>query len=372
MRVCFLCSTPFQVFSAINIKNCYFRDELVDIYVYDYFKDSDKLSIKLKESSLFNYVIDCKYKTIHSQLVNNRGLRAIYRKFQFYKWNRGYITKVLDKCVYDNVFYSNQDPINEIIVSELFTRNQSIIINHFEDGWVDYVFPYKYFYGERTRISNRFWKTPEEYFTRKTSYLYSPELAEAFKQNKSINRITIDSRNTLLYTNPIFNYTKDAFIPGNVLYFDTLAENKLGISSKDHLKVLDCCSAKIPLDNIIVKKHPRNFSTYYEDSGYNVYKYQSIPFEIICANQNFENSLLISSFSTACFSPNILFGQEPFIILTFKLTGLDSEMDDKTSNFLERICKNFSDNKKIMIPESYEKLEQCIEFYTRCVKNEEN
>ena len=370
MKICILCSTPYQVFSAINIKLNYFSMESVDIYVFDYFKGADKLLRRLKKVKLFNQVIECPLKSLHGQLVKGNKLQRTYEKFKYHSFGKGQITRFFKNCIYDIVFYSNQDPVNEIIISELYRRNKKLIINHYEDGWVDYVFKDKYFYSKRAQKLNQFWKSPEDFFTRKNSYMYKPEMSEAYKDNHSIVNINIYPEKALTYINEVFGYTKESSIYGNVLYFDTLEENRLGISMEDHLKILEFCCSVIPKEDIVVKKHPRNFSEEYKLKGYSIYDFQSVPFEVICANQNFQNSLLISSFSTACFSPKILFGQEPYVILTYKLTGHEYEMDENTQCYLKRICENYSNPEKILVPENYQELKEGIILYKRYLENE--
>lgn len=372
MRIVFLCSTPYQLFNAVIMKGNHFPEHTVDLCVFNYFKGSADLVNRLEESGLFNEVVECRFKDKHLQLVAKEKLSRLCHKLRYHFGHRFEIEKQLPNKKYDSVFFSNQDPINEIIVKILFRRNPSIEINHFEDGWVDYIFPYKYFYGKQTKRMNCFWKTPKEYFTRENSYFYRPDIAVASIDNPNVKQIKSVSKGADMYINQVFGYTKDAVITANVIYFDTLQENKLGISMQEHMKVLGYCSFLLEKENIVVKKHPRNFSDKYEEKGYIVYANQSVPFEVICANQNFERKLLISSFSTACFSPKILFDQEPFVILTYKLTGNEAELDEETKKYLKQIKNNYRQSNRIIIPESVEQLKNGIKKYVRYINNEKD
>lgn len=362
MKTCFLCSTPYQIFTAINIKYSNLFNSQVDIYIYDYFKNAGVISQKVIETRVFDNVILCPFKEVHEKLATVDSFERYLSKLKYYLIRKEKLTRYLLDSSYQMVLFSNQDPVNEILIRYFYKKNKEIRICHFEDGWLDYTFESNKFYTDVTKKRNAFWKTPEEFFKRNISYFYNPDLVDPDCSSELI-RIICDNPEGRRAANTIFDYNDNARINTSVLYFDTLEENLLGASVQEHLTMLKELKKYFNATEITIKKHPRNFSDLYYEKGYNVYGMQAVPFEVVCQNQDFSSKLLISTFSTACFTPKILFGQEPFVILLYKLVCTNGEVNYRTKRFLERVQENYQNKDKIIIPETYEELDRAIKYY---------
>ena len=363
MKVAFLCSTPYQIFTAINITCNHLTDSQVDVYVYDYFERSEEMVNSLKESGTFRNVNHCRFKEIHRKLVNGTAMSRIKNKIHYFLFHKsGAVGE--SGCgneSYDTVFYSNQDPVNEMMIRLFHRRNRSVSICHFEDGWIDYTVRKHEFFGTRAQRSNWFWKTPKEYFERTVSWLYLPELADSSVDPNSIRKIQSGGEKASAAINAVFGYSLESRINTKVLYFDTLQENYLGGSMEQHLNTLQILSEMIDIKEITIKKHPRNFSKEYITHGYQIYSGLSVPFEVVCANQDFGKNLLISTFSTACFSPKVLFDQEPYVILTYKMLGYEAQMKESIEQYICRIRNSYRNPERIIIPEDRAQFEMEVE-----------
>jgi hypothetical protein len=86
-------------------------------------------------------------------------------------------------------------------------------------------------------------------------------------------------------------------------------------------------------------------------------KYQNM-WEIECQNSITSDHILMSFFSTASFTPKLLYGKEPYLIFLDRLTGYDFLNSDNLIRGLKSLYKN---PKKIMQPKSVDELFEIIE-----------
>ena len=87
--------------------------------------------------------------------------------------------------------------------------------------------------------------------------------------------------------------------------------------------------------------------------------------------QGLSEKMLIAIHSTACFTPKILFDEEPYLLLFYKLCeDKVTYRDERFDAFVERFIRTYRDPSKILIPESKEELLSYVkEFVERKEKN---
>ena len=81
-------------------------------------------------------------------------------------------------------------------------------------------------------------------------------------------------------------------------------------------------------------------------------------------NDNMENKTIISIFSTTCITPKLMFGQEPRVIMLYKLLGRDySFFGEGMIEFVEKVKNSYVDKSKFFIPESWVEFDKYCERY---------
>ena len=120
--------------------------------------------------------------------------------------------------------------------------------------------------------------------------------------------------------------------------------------------ILQAITTCFGIDNIIIKKHPRDTTP--NQNEYTYYKYNGLPFESICMNSNISSKLIVVVRSTAAITPKLLLDQEPRVIATYKIMGDYTEKKDR----LYRACKSLYRNpERFMIPENMEELAEALQ-----------
>ena len=80
--------------------------------------------------------------------------------------------------------------------------------------------------------------------------------------------------------------------------------------------------------------------------------------EIECQNTITDNHIIVSFFSTASFTPKMLFGKEPYVIFLYKTLGIEFFNANKLVNSLQSLYNN---PKKIILVEDLDQLKRVIE-----------
>ena len=112
-------------------------------------------------------------------------------------------------------------------------------------------------------------------------------------------------------------------------------------------------------DELVIKRHPSDKKEKHCNIKY--CECSDVPFEIIIANSDVSNKILISVFSTAAITPKILFNQEPKIILLCKIfQGYSKECNEDVIKFFEK-TKGLYHAENFYIPETEDELFEILE-----------
>lgn len=180
-------------------------------------------------------------------------------------------------------------------------------------------------------------------------YLYRPDLCtkalnanyevlprlneQCYKQIKCIIQQYTDS-----------NYLKNDFI------FFTQPIVSQRYSQKQH-ELIDCLSKT----NYAIKIHPLdNFADFCECNTNSTGVWE-IDSHDVC-----ENQILISAFSSALFTPKLLYGKEPYLIFTYKLFG-KGLLSEKYISYIDRFSKSYTNKTKIFAPKDLLEFSEIIE-----------
>lgn len=142
----------------------------------------------------------------------------------------------------------------------------------------------------------------------------------------------------------------------STIFFDQNIEINL-IKGKQ-IEIVETIVKEIGKDELVVKMHPASKNINYPD---NVLKfYDRLPFELIMDSYSMDNKILISIFSTACFSPKLLMDEEPYIILTYRIMKNWFSINSQYLELIGQVKDSYKKPEKIMIPDSIEELTKDI------------
>ena len=192
--------------------------------------------------------------------------------------------------------------------------------------------------------------------------LYFPELYEKIHPECDRNLISrIQTEKLTVYRsviNRIFGYKDELRMKETVIVLDHPRE---GLSEKQNALLEDAYNIIIEnygTENVLFKLHPRDKRPLLEGRKY--YNDTSLPFEILCMNTEMEDKILVSVMSTAVITPKLMFGQEPKIILLYKILDGISKGQEEIGNIVNTCGELYMCSGKVLVPESVEMLQETL------------
>ena len=341
-RIALFCWRPYQLMNVINFisSNSDNSNMEIDLYILNY-NNMANLKFKILDTNLFNnvYVVE--------PIYFKAGIYGrIQRLFYFLQPNiinkQCQNIKIVDR--YDELYASGLDPFFVNFVQ----LNKGASVNLLEDGLLSYLD------DPRKVETNSFYKVINYLFNKgpysikfKSLYLYCTAFANDdvdFSLNE-LPKINTKTANTL---KKVFGYhPQDIYEQKRFVYFG----NDLRVSETEEI-VLECIK-----NEVVYRKHPmQNEPNIREDividSGENLW-------ELLCEKYITDNSVLISEFSTAQFTPFFLYGKKPTIILTFKMVD---HFSDKEKEYYEAFVERFREigKQKVYCPNSINELTEIL------------
>ena len=307
MRILAICNTPYQMLCIVNLKMYTFQDDEMDIIVSDHTMRSEQLVKAVKTCGLFTRSYHAKTFDYCRRLGRYKN---ISRK-EFY--SKSLIENILPIDVsYDLLLLNNVDPFADRLYEKCSQINSGIKVFAFEDGYATYSFN---FYGDSIKhireaafskreklLSLLYGKKQVANYIDKL-FAFSPEKMD-WDPPFEVQRMPLISRDDLRMKqifNDIFSYNSAKETYDTKYIFFEECYRREGTILPDVL-LLEIISSWVGKENIMVKVHPRSGNDLFEKLGYKVNHETSIPWEVICMNENILEDKILITISSGCVS----------------------------------------------------------------------
>ena len=360
----FICSTRYTIFNSINVvlNDPEKYSGNTDIILFHQTDGTKKLSENLKKSGIFSTIYNFPF-------INNLNTIFLIILFIFPRFilHRLLLNKesIHLKGDHYNMIFSQS-----LLYATLINRiNKNSIIYLIEEGLSSYtsrtldVTRRSFFYRLLKKTSLHHFFLADI----KGQLLYKPDLFCGEKANLTYLPITAPKFSATL--NQIFEYkANDLYISNRFVYLGTpyfglrklisdpsIVDNGLEGRCKS---IIDDAMRALKRSSFIYRVHPieKIENSFYEnfcesDECQNMW-------EIECQNSITDDHILMSFFSTASFTPKLLYGKEPYLIFLDSLTGFDFLNSDNLIRGLKSLYRN---PEKILQPKSVDELFEIIE-----------
>ncbi len=354
---CFFCSTPYQIIAAVSIVRQ--NHETADLYVlFDGPKDYLE---GIRKENIFSEV---KFVEKINSTSAYRLLQRLGNLGKYVKCDRIAEEILVPNTRYNKLYFSNRGIEARCCFFHYVKNNIPIERILFDDGASSYLNDFYVYIRKEDALVRKllFGEKALEPVSRKM--LYSPDLYQmTCKSTKKYKIEKIDGKfdnyETKELCNRIFQFKDSDLIKENCILLDCIKDE---ILDKEGQKKLQFLYRKIfqeyGAENIIVKPHPRDNAKM--EGGAKYYSNYKLPLECLYMNLNCSEKVLISVSSTAVATPKILFDQEPYVILLYRLLDLKKiNMDDLDRYY--RNCKSlYRHPERFMIPENEEELTEYL------------
>ena len=132
-----ICSTPYQIFTAINLKCSGLLNSDSDLIVFDYAAGIDSICDRLKKENLFSCVRLSKTKDYFSKCTSGKVKGFLWTGYYLFL-KKKFVERIAYIKKYDRIFYSFADP-SIVIICDYFRKTYgNIEFVGFEDGLSNY------------------------------------------------------------------------------------------------------------------------------------------------------------------------------------------------------------------------------------------
>lgn len=360
----FICSSQYTILNSINtvLNNVEECKGNADIVIFHRTADMKNISERIKKSKIFENVYDFSF-------INNMSPVSLLMLFVFPDF---FLNKM---CLTDNSICLMKNRYSVLVsqsqlYASLFRRiNMNAEVWFIEEGLSSYtsrtVDPSRrsvYF-----RLANRILFGRNLLTDVKMQLLYKPEMYSGNIDN--VKKLPISKGESNMLYNRIFEYRDTAlynchkFVYLGTVYHGLkklmLNPNEASDDLEDKCKYIVESAMRVPIKtNFIYRAHPieKIDDDYYKKfCEFDIYHNM---WEIECQNTITDDHILVSFFSTASFTPKMLYDKEPYVIFLYKILGVEF------FNANELICSLrsvYNNPQKVIVVESIDELLETIE-----------
>lgn len=358
-EILILCTSPYQLLVASQLKEQVFKEDKVSIAVGDTIANVSELFSRLKLEKVFEKTYLWKIKGVVQFGFSEKVRDAI----SYHNQSNRYTVNLdgLDKR-YDIFLYANISRIAGYVVDRLMTKNRDLSVQMFEDGFSTYS-TYTGNYLEKRSIKH--WFTRRALWKTRELFIFNPDIM-AWKPSFHVTKISSDySKDSINRINRIFGYDllKDDYSKRVIFFEESYSADGKTV---DDVDLLEEIAKVVGKENIIVKIHPRNPTNRFSEHGFVTNTNTSIPWEVILINGDFSESIFVTMASNAAMNPFFLFGKSTPAFLLFKCSKTPEAMYKDIIEFDEQLCSKYPE--VFYIPASYEEMLSKIESLTKETK----
>ena len=352
MRLAFVCDTPYQVLTAVNLywTSFYAKKQIADLYIVDQFKDAKNIYTKIEKEKLFDNVYFLSREENRFMPTGmKRYLKVAYSYLNPANAVRNQSNEIKPhdlKNKYDKIFSS----VMTCFVSALVKMNKNAEFNLFDDGMGSYSGDIvKSGGGFAYKIFSKITKTGA--CAERASHLYVNNKDMCRSQAAdTICQIPKMSQEFLQIADRIFSVEKSSCVSKNIIF---LSQPSNGLKSlEDDMQNL-INTLYLYKDKIMVRLHPRE-TDYDKYRGFQIDNSREF-WELKVSKMDMQDMVLIGDYSTAQITPKLLFDKEPWLLMTYHLAITYTE-EEKASfdKVVSDVKAHYNEKEKVMIPRNEE------------------
>lgn len=333
-KILFVCSTPYQILSALKIKALYYDRETADLLLTDAVRDIKNWIYEEKLKKYFCNVFQVEIYEYAKKNICNYDVNVNYEDLNLYiEKELAFLSKE-----YMDIFVANTHSwvINWIMNYDRCNAKHTIKYHYFDDGIYSYI-------SFDSRIVAGYIKFED-------AYLYEEDL---ICTNYDIPIRNISVRNSS--SNAEF---QEVFVNGDLnldAYELVLLEHHFSDKKYYELQdeIFDILYAVNPLNTVLKPHHRRRKRG---DSKIHIMN-SLMPFEVMLQKSNTSLSL-ITVFSTAVLLAPFIATRPLKLIFIYRLFKdyFSQEEYIQMERFIKKLAAKFKDKHQIIIPDTYEEI----------------
>ena len=398
MKILFVCTTEFQLLTALNMTFHTYKDDTVDIIADNYHGEEKALAERIRETGLFRHVCyfdtHIEQRTLHAFLrsisdgTNAVGVSEALKNSARFIWSRikslingdkGYLSALvngfsnLDITEYDVFCAYGGKPATRRMRSYVQNINPECKIIQLDEGVGSYYEPNV---GQNGNVDGSILYNPDS----SQLQIKTKQMPKMEKTDKAfidmVNKVfefdsskCIDFCNSIIFFdqgvyNPMPKYLRNPSLLKRIIFHNSYRRHKIEAADYEQWKKITSeILAALNGKEIWIKPHPRSspkaMDIYAEIPNIKVMPQYGMPWELIALNCNVEDSIMMTNVSSSvCLYPSVV---QPLNnirnVLIYKLYGTD--LPENFSIYVENLCKKYPD--AVFVPKDKTELVELVE-----------
>ncbi|MFL2134692.1 hypothetical protein [Desemzia sp. FAM 24101] len=302
----FVAWTPLHIINILNTKFAFYYEKEADLYIYGEFNGAEQIFKKIQEETIFRNVYIVYPEDMGGGFVSKFNVLI----------NHNRMLKINDPFEYDIIFTQGGNYFLKILFGKSKKLNSKLQLKYIEDGLVTYSDNDLLNTSvKRQKFLNMI--NPYSMFSSPIQdyYVYDPESTKMYTdKDKMVYRLPLIDESNIIYSvlKRIFELeNKKIVLSDKVIFLDQpLHQDGYIINEEGIIEILMNNTTN---KELMVKLHPRTEMKKY--NGKMTALNTTLPWELCFMKYDFSNSIIVSTVSTASFTPNMMFGIDNEIVL---------------------------------------------------------
>ncbi|MCI8798663.1 hypothetical protein [Acetatifactor muris] len=325
MKILIVSNTYYQLIMAIQLRMTLFRDAEVDLWISDQSVGAEEVAKRLAEKNIFSQVYFKERKKTHSTLNSHKKTDSI--KYAF-KYNFG--KAVIETTeIYDEILFYNLEMPLYAIADYYKQQGHKCQWSKYEEGILSYENDFaignklgRLALTEKIRsVTGR----PRITQLVKKYYCMFPEFKKTHREDWEFVKIPPIgyTRNELCrILNYAFRYEAENISQKYIFFASSLDID--GCPTGETELILQIART-VGTDNFIVKLHPRDTRSIYQENGITVMKNSFVPWEVMHMNMIEEKRVLLTATSGAFLGSSAMLDSSMTAIYLFPCLKCEAE-----------------------------------------------
>lgn len=296
-KILIIANTYYQLIVAIQMKLCNFKNDYVTLLLSDHSKGAKNIQKRLKNCHIFD---DCYYIETKDFFLK----RTLLDKFEdfvniSFGLNNRFTHNVnkIESEYYDELVFFNFTYSIDGLFSMLYRNNRNLKLSLFEEGFLSYKTRLDFNYKRKIIKFVRHLRNQQDVSdVLHNFYCFYPQLYHGKLTPIKVPVITVgDDCSKLL--SEIFNISqKELNYQQRYIFFTSVYDFEGGEPIGEY-KLVEKVAEVVGKENLLIKTHPRDVRTIYENNGFIVDKNSSIPWEPIQISGDFSDKVFMTATS---------------------------------------------------------------------------
>ena len=335
-RIICLCSTYFQMITAIQMRRTLFSEDEFSVVMPDGSNGVKEVSERLRETGIFDEVFFV--SRARGAVEEFKSAAQKSERFLNYFVKGSYVSYLTKP--YDLFLSYNFNWYAFMMFNALQQDNRDIKVAKYEEGFLSYFvddhrFEFPYF--KRIHKIRRILHRPIMFDRLHTFFCFCPEFYDGKLSTAKIPPIEHGDEwltDTLCF---LFDVDREKLVyDRKYLYFASMLDSEIVKGESGEFEILQKIVDVVGKDNIMVKLHPReNDPQRYRDLGVAIDTNSDVPFEVIQLVRDFSDKIFITCLSSSTINLSTILPERSKTYLTYGLLPEKVREMDKIVTFID-------------------------------------